>query len=76
MTGLTEHSPNPSASNIYGVTALGLLDAYILTGRTIYLDAAEKVADYLVSLGSNRYHYQFDLEFLVRYAEISRKGRL
>ena len=74
VTELTEHSPNPSAPNLYGVTALGLLDAYILTGNTTYLNTAKKVADYLVSLGSNRYHYQFDLEFLVRYAEISGKA--
>jgi len=29
------------------------------------------VADYLVSLGSNRYHVQFDLEFLIEFAKVS-----
>jgi parallel beta-helix repeat protein len=71
ITGLTSHSPNPSAANIYGVTALELLDAYKLTSETEFYDAAKAVADYLMSLGSNRYHYQFDLEFLIEFAEIS-----
>jgi hypothetical protein len=71
ITGLTSHSPNPSAGNIYGVTALGLLDAYKLTGDTAYFGAAKAVADHLVSLGNETYHYQFDLEFLIEFAEIS-----
>lgn len=71
VTGLTTHSPNPSAGNLYGVTALGLLDAYLLTGNPAYFNAAKAVADYLVSLGSSRTHYQFDLEFLIGFAEIS-----
>ena len=71
VTGLTAHSPNPSAPNLYGVTALGLLDAYQLTGNVTYFNAAKAVADYLVSLGSGTYHYQFDLEFLIKFAEIS-----
>ena len=71
VTGLTAHSQNPSAPNLYGVTALGLLDAYQLTGNVTYFNAAKAVADYLVSLGSGTYHYQFDLEFLIKFAEIS-----
>jgi hypothetical protein len=71
ITGLTSHSANPSAGNIYGVTALELLDAYRLTRSATYFAAAKTVADYLVSLGSARYHYNFDLEFLIEFAEIS-----
>jgi hypothetical protein len=71
ITGLTSHSANPSAGNIYGVTALELLDAYRLTGSATYFAAAKAVADHLVSLGSNQYHYNFDLEFLIEFAEIS-----
>ncbi|MEM2130134.1 MAG: right-handed parallel beta-helix repeat-containing protein [Candidatus Bathyarchaeia archaeon] len=74
VTGLTSHSSNPSAVNLYGVTALGLLDAYQLTGNSAYFNAAKAVADYLVSLGSSRTHYQFDLEFLIIFAEISGDG--
>ncbi|MGQ9544894.1 MAG: right-handed parallel beta-helix repeat-containing protein, partial [Candidatus Bathycorpusculaceae bacterium] len=71
VTDLTSHSSNPSATNIYGVTALELLDVYKLTSNTTYFNAAKAVADYLVSLGSEKYHMQFDLEFLIEFAEVS-----
>jgi hypothetical protein len=71
VTDLTTHSSDPSAENIYGVTALGLLDAYKLSNDMKYFDAAKAVADYLLSLGNETYHYQFDLEFLIEFAKVS-----
>ena len=47
VTGLTEHSTSPSATNLYGVTAIGLIDAYLKTHKTEYFDAAKNVADFI-----------------------------
>jgi len=82
VTGLTEHSANPSATNLYGVTALGLLDAYELTGNPVYFDACKAIADWIAwgnaSEGDMYYGhdgFQFgypeDYVFLVRFAEVS-----
>lgn len=48
VTGLTQHSASPSATNLYGVTALGLLDGYELTGNTSYFNASRDVADFIM----------------------------
>ncbi|MEM3731345.1 MAG: hypothetical protein QW667_03425 [Candidatus Bathyarchaeia archaeon] len=47
VTGLTQHSDNPSATNLYGVTALGLIDAYLKTYKSEYFNAAKNVADFI-----------------------------
>ena len=47
VTDLAQHSEAGSSDNIYGVTALGLLDAYAETGDTVYYDAAKLTADFL-----------------------------
>lgn len=47
VTGLTEHSNSPSATNLYGVTALGLIDAYLVTHKAEYFNAAKDVADFI-----------------------------
>jgi hypothetical protein len=74
VTGLTAHSGSASATNIYGVTALGLLEAYKLTGNSSYLDAAKKVADAIVAGKSQRADGSIrspDYRFLVEYGIIS-----
>jgi hypothetical protein len=48
VTGLTSHSASPSATNLYGVTALGLIEAYLKTGNPTYLTAAENTADFMM----------------------------
>ncbi|MEM3589395.1 MAG: hypothetical protein QXN33_00160 [Candidatus Bathyarchaeia archaeon] len=49
VTGLTAHSANPSAVNLYGITADGLLKAYIIVGKRDYLRAAIRAGDRLIS---------------------------
>jgi hypothetical protein len=74
VTGLTAHSGSASPTNIYGVTALGLLEAYKLTGNSSYLDAAKKVADAIVAGKSQRTDGSIrspDYRFLVEYGLIS-----
>ena len=78
VTGLTEHSASGSATNIYGVTALGLIDAYELTGSTAYSDAAKLVADMMKGYGTDYEGFHaaglgqsWDMKFLMRYATIS-----
>ncbi|MBA7485921.1 hypothetical protein ES707_21473 [subsurface metagenome] len=81
VTDDTVHSGSPSASNLYGVTALGLIDAYEVTGDPSYLDAAGLVADMMIAFGID-YHafydygdmglgYSSDLRLLMSYAEAS-----
>lgn len=59
-------------SNIVGVTARGLVDAYQLTGTTSYLDAAEISGNAIVACGytdpTDKYYSQ-DIEFLVELGE-------
>ena len=45
VTNMTEHSDNPSGTNLYGVTELGLIEAYYVDER--YFDAAKQVADFI-----------------------------
>jgi hypothetical protein len=74
VTGLTAHSGSASPTNIYGITALGLLEAYKLTGNSSYLDAAKKVADAIVAGKSQRPDGSIrspDYRFLVEYGIIS-----
>jgi hypothetical protein len=76
VTNATAHSKSASATNIYGVTALGLLEAYKLTGNSSYLDAAKKVADAIVAGKSQRTDGSRsirspDYRFLVEYGIIS-----
>ena len=78
VTGLTAHSGNPSGVNLYGVTALGLLDAFELTQNITYFFAAQKVADYMArgdpttgAFWANGFGYGFDYMFLVQFSEVS-----
>jgi hypothetical protein len=75
VTGLTQHSASPSGANLYGVTALGLIDAYQVTGTTAYFTAAEKTADHLLTLDrsvdSAVRIYSFDYRFLVEFSALS-----
>jgi hypothetical protein len=75
VTGLTEHSASPSGANLYGVTALGLIDAYEETGDTAYFTAAEKTADHLKTLSratdSTVRIQSFDYRFLVEFSALS-----
>ena len=78
VTGLTEHSGVASGSNLYGVTALGLIDAYQETGNTAYSTAAEKTGDHLKTLSratnSNVRIQSFDYRFLVEFSALSGDG--
>jgi uncharacterized repeat protein (TIGR02543 family) len=84
VTGLTSHSANPSATNIYGVTALGLIYAYQKTGDSTYLTAAKKTADFIKygdpTLGdfwngippayTYYWGYSFDYKFLAEFSKV------
>jgi uncharacterized repeat protein (TIGR02543 family) len=84
VTGLTSHSANPSATNIYGVTALGLIYAYQKTGDSTYLTAAKKTADFIKygdpTLGdfwngippayTYYWGYSFDYKFLAEFSTV------
>jgi uncharacterized repeat protein (TIGR01451 family) len=83
VTGLTSHTSSNSATNLYGVTALGLVDAYVLTGDSAYLTAAENTAafmmygnpsagDFYHGYGSYRWGYSFDYEFLMELSTVSK----
>lgn len=78
VTDATGHSGDPSSSNLYGVTALGLIDAHEVTDVQSYLDAAKSVADTMIGYGTDYagfkdagFGHSFDLRFLMRYAEAS-----
>lgn len=82
VNGLTSHTANPSAYNLYGVTALGLIDAYELTGNMAYLTAAKNTADFMkygnssngdFYHGHDAYHwgYSYDYRFLMSYSAVS-----
>ncbi len=61
-------------SNIVGVTALGLLDAYQVTGNSSYLDAAKISGDAIFAcgyvVGIDKYYSQ-DIEFLTELGAIT-----
>jgi hypothetical protein len=71
----------PGTNNILGVTARGLVKAYVATGEIAYLNAAKKTADLLVSktpdgfgpddIGTIGRHkvYGQDITFLVEFAD-------
>jgi len=76
VTGLTAHSGTyPSPANIFGVTALGLIDAYQVTGDEAYKTAAEVTADHLKGLSRatdpNVRIQSFDYRFLVEFSALS-----
>ena len=83
VTDRTAHTDGPSAYNLYGVTALGLIDAYELTATQSYLGAAKLVADMMESYDTDYkafkeadplgwgFGHSFDLRFLMSYAEAS-----
>lgn len=65
-----------SDQNLYGVVAFGLTDAYLLTGNSTYLAAAENAAGYMMSVPANSFFnagwgYSFDYEFLMQLAAAS-----
>jgi hypothetical protein len=82
VTGLTSHSANPSDTNIFGVTALGLIDAYMKTDDPTYQTAASNTAGFMkygnASAGDfwngippdyNYYWgYSFDYKFLMQFS--------
>jgi len=81
VTGLAQHSEDPSAYNMYGVVILGLLDAYEETGTESYFDAATGMANHMTQGDASRgdfhkngvekeYAGAYDYQFLMRYAEI------
>ena len=68
-----------SSQNLYGVTALGLVYAYEITGNSTYLMAAENAANHMTSgahpengdFYNNGWGYDSDYIFLVQLAEAS-----
>ena len=78
VTNLTAHSASPSSSNLYGVTGLGLIDAYQETSNSSYLDKAKLVADHIAVGNASAggfwtagYGYAQDYRFLMAYAAAS-----
>lgn len=67
------------SSNLYGVTAIGLIDAYLLTGDSAYYDSAKLVADHITAVSpyqtgfyrGKEYFVGFDIDFLMKFAEVS-----
>jgi len=78
VTGLTTHSDQPSGVNLFGVTALGLIDAYEVTGEMAYKTAAQLTADHLLTVdreaNSTDRIYSFDYRFLVEFSALSGDG--
>ena len=76
VTGLTVHSEvYPSPSNLFGVTALGLINAYQVNAGETYYDATLKTADHLKTLSraiNSSVRFQtFDYRFLVEFSALS-----
>ena len=81
VTGESSHSVNASATNLYGVTAIGLLDAYQATKNSSYLTAAENTANFMMEntsaggfwYGHDGYHwgYSFDYSFLMQLSAVT-----
>jgi len=76
VTDLTAHSGTyPSPANLFGVTALGLIDAYEVTGDEAYKTAAQVTADHLLTLDRavdpNVRIQSFDYRFLVEFSALS-----
>jgi len=80
VTSLTAHSATyPSPKNIWGVTAIGLSEAYMLTHNAAYLTAALNVANYWLTLGPTNFFipagggfgYSWDYRFLMEMTEIT-----
>jgi hypothetical protein len=74
-TNLDTNKTNTGASNTIGVTALGLIKAYELTGDEKYLDAAKITGDALVAktpgqTNPNKFYSQ-DIEFLARLGQVT-----
>jgi hypothetical protein len=77
VTGLTQHNGNPSDSNQFGINALGLIDAYLITDNATYLTAAENTANFMMygsasngdfynGYGAYGWAYSSDYEFLIQ----------
>jgi hypothetical protein len=83
VTSETQHSTAESANNVYGVTALDLVDAYQKTGNSTYLKAAENTANYMMTQNAtnwgedmqigltNHFGYSSDYELLMELAAAS-----
>ena len=82
VTGLSSHTAGSSSPNLYGVTAIGLLDAYLKTANPTYLTAAENAANelmignisawgtyappYRLGYTAGVWGYSFDYDFLMQ----------
>lgn len=80
VTGLEEHSEASSPTNLYGVTGLGLIDAYSLQGDMDYYLAAKGVAEHIIQAplesedfyrGATKRIPSFDYRFLLSFSGIS-----
>jgi DNA polymerase III delta prime subunit len=76
--GWNWYGSGPSDANLYGVTALGLLNAYQLTGNRNYLNAAKLTADHLMSIptptdsasDAAQKFYASDIIFLYEFGQV------
>ena len=75
ITGQTAPSDPPGSFNLYGVTALGLIDAYEVTGDEAYKTAAQLTGDHLKTLDRASDTavriMSFDYRFLVEFSALS-----
>ncbi len=70
-----EHSAGNSPSNVHGVTALGLYEAYLLDPNPQIFIAMKDVADHAVAIGPvppypTGLHYAGDIMFLLKFATL------
>ena len=64
------HSVNPSPTNIYGATALGLYHAYIQTDDSGFLTAMQDAADAILAGGTGNMRTASDLIFLLHFNDL------
>lgn len=64
------HSANASSLNLYGVTALGLMESYLLDPKPEYFIAMKDAADFIVASGPTMIRSGPDVSFLLRFAAL------
>ncbi len=70
VTTLFVHSSSSSSTNLYGVTALGILGAYNLDPQPARFIALKDAADHIVSVGPAVIRSGPDVIFLLRFANL------
>jgi hypothetical protein len=69
LTAFT-HSASASATNTYGVTLMGLYNAYLLDPQPAYFTAMKDAADHIVTVGPPTLRFGPDMTFLLDFASL------